>query len=77
MSRSDHQWRNLRRRNAMTDEIKALGRKGFKLEWITPYQCRINGVLDLFPTNWRYHNIKTGKRGGFEDVLAIVKAEFV
>lgn len=71
--RSDHQWRNVRRRNAMTTEIKALARKGFKLKWLTPYQCRINESLDLFPTNYLFHNLKTGERGSFLDPSSLVK----
>lgn len=60
----------------MSDEINALKKKGYKIEWITPYQCRVNGVLDLFPTNWRYHNIKTSKRGIFDKALSIVEEVF-
>lgn len=30
---------------------------------LTEYHYRINNRLDLFPTNCRYHDIKTGKRG--------------
>lgn len=26
-------------------------------------QFRIDDVLDLYPTNYRFHNLKTGKRG--------------
>lgn len=65
--RSDHQWRNLRRRNAMSGAIKDAAKGGFKLVWLTPFQVRVNGVLDLYPTNWKFHNLKTGERGYFED----------
>lgn len=48
---------------ARVKEIWALLKKGHKVSQLTPYQFRINGVLDLFPVHCRYRNIKTNKRG--------------
>lgn len=75
--KSDHQWRNHRRRNAVKPEINALRIRGFNLRWITPWQCRVNESLDLFLTNWRFHNIKTNDRGSFtkDNILALVRGE--
>lgn len=46
-------------------EIEDLSRPGYKVRKLTDYQFRVNGVLDLFPIHRRYHNIKTGRRGGY------------
>lgn len=37
----------------------------FTVKKITPYQYRINGVLDLFPTNDKYHHITKNERGTY------------
>lgn len=31
----------------------------------TPYHFRVADVLDLHPTNYRFHNLRTGKRGSY------------
>jgi hypothetical protein len=43
---------------------KFCSENGLKIEWLNDnYQLRIDGVLDIYPTNGRYHIIKTGERG--------------
>lgn len=73
--KSNHQWRNLRRRSEMQKKIDELEGKGFTLEWITPYQCRVNHVLDLYPTNRKFHNLMTGERGMFADAYDCMVAQ--
>lgn len=46
--------------------LPELARAGYTVRKITPYQFRIDDRLDVYPTNARWHDIKTGKRGGFE-----------
>lgn len=53
------------RRNDNLPEILHLRKSGYKVEPLTGYQFRINSRLDVFPTNQRFHNIKTGKRGSY------------
>lgn len=43
--------------------IKKLTARGYIVKKLSDYQFRINGVLDLYPVNMRYHNIKTQERG--------------
>lgn len=50
------------RRKSYLPELEELG---YTVERKTEYQFRINGVLDIYPTNAKFHNIKTGKRGSF------------
>lgn len=45
----------------------------YQVKKLTPYQYRINGVLDLYPIHRNYHNIKTNKRGTYKTALGIVK----
>lgn len=45
------------------EKILKLRNFGKKVTELTPYQFRINGIIDLYPVHGRFHNIKTGKRG--------------
>lgn len=61
-------------RDSATTEILALTKKGLRIEMLTPYQYRINGVLDLYPTNRKYHHIRFNRRGIFSgDIERFVK----
>ncbi len=44
-------------------KILALQQKGRIVKKVSDYQFRIDGILDLFPVNMRFHNIKTNERG--------------
>ena len=69
-----HQWKNRRVRNKVKEEINSL-RVSHEMEWLTPYQCRVEGILDLYPTNRKFHNLITGHRGIFADVLECIENE--
>lgn len=45
--------------------IPELDGAGYSVKQLTPYQYRINGFLDVYPVNARFHDIRTGKRGSF------------
>lgn len=64
------------RRDKATEEIIQLKEKGYLVISLTPYQFRINGILDLYPTNHRYHHIPTDKRGSYDKPEEIVKKLF-
>lgn len=50
-------------------ELKRLSDKGYDVQNLNKgYQFRINNRLDVYPTNKRYHDIKTGKRGGYSTI---------
>jgi hypothetical protein len=38
------------------------------------FHLRINDQLDVYPSNKRWHQLDTGDRGGYENMLALVKA---
>lgn len=46
-------------------EIEALHKRGYQVEKKTPYQFRIECVLDLYPKRKRYHNIANQERGEY------------
>ena len=60
--------RDVRRRHT-TPKIKALRGDGFEVKELTEYHYRINGVLDLFPTSNKWHDLTTGKRGRARDLV--------
>lgn len=69
------QFRKMRVRNKTSDKINALMEKGYSVVWITPYQCRVNEMVDLYPTNSKFHNLVTGGRGLFADPCECAIAE--
>lgn len=46
-------------------EVEALHRKGYQIEQLTPYQFRVECVLDLYPRRRRFHNIANQARGEY------------
>lgn len=59
-----------------TAQLLTLRNEGFEIEQKSPYQFRVNGVLDVWLTHNRYHDIKANKRGGFPDVAVFVRRFF-
>ncbi len=41
--------------------------EGYEFEELNPYQFRINDQIDLYPTNSKYHVLKTNKRGYYTE----------
>lgn len=70
----EQQERRDKRRSARSLEISQLQQDGFKVQRITPYQFRVNGRLDLYPVNNRFHDIKTGRRGRAGDLAAFARS---
>lgn len=44
--------------------INSLRELGYTVKELTEFQFRINDTVDLYPIHNRWHDIKTGKRGG-------------
>ena len=72
-SRAAQQERRRKRLPLRVAELMELRKAGFTIEQKTPYQFRVNGVLDIYPIHNRYHDLKTGERGGFGDVREFVR----
>lgn len=64
-----------RRRNRLPErqrEIEALAPQ-HQVEKLTPYQYRIDGVIDLYPIHRRWHWLETNKRGSYRSISEIIK----
>jgi hypothetical protein len=53
-------------------EIESLSDLGYVVEKKTDFHYRINGTIDLWPIHNRWHNIKTGKRGGAKNLKEFI-----
>jgi hypothetical protein len=80
MEDSSDLWREYRRAQQQrrtdrlpkrTAEILALRGKGVNVVQLTPYQFRLDGVIDLYPIHRRFHHLKTGQRGHYRTALAV------
>ena len=40
----------------------------YEVKYLTDYQWRINGEIDLYPVNRRFHILATNKRGDYSDM---------
>jgi hypothetical protein len=63
-----------KRRDKFFETIKEFERLGFEIRRLTPFQYRINECLDIYPSNKRYHDLKTGQRG---DIRGISYGDFL
>ena len=63
--KSEQKERRQKRLPIATEEIMNLESHGFIVKEKTPYQFRINDVVDVYPTHRRFHVIKSGKRGNY------------
>lgn len=61
------------RRSAEWEVFQRIATAGYVVVKMTEYHYRINGRLDLYPTNRRFHDLKDGERGSYRDALLIVK----
>jgi hypothetical protein len=57
-------------------EILALESRGYRVEQLTLYHFRINDCLDIYPIHFRYHDIKTGRRGTIRNLNHFVDTFF-
>lgn len=61
------------RRESETLQIKELEAVGIQVRQISEYQFRFWGHLDIYPTNKRWHDIKTSKRGGYSELYSLLE----
>lgn len=64
--REVRQKRKAAQRPQRIQEILDLEKKGYKVKEMTPYQFRINGQVDIYPTNAKYHIFKGNYRGHYK-----------
>lgn len=47
--------------------------KIYQIKILTPYQFRFNNEIDIYPTNQKYHILKSGKRGEYRNLEKFLK----
>jgi hypothetical protein len=45
----------------------------YQVEPLTEYQYRINGIIDIYPVNKRWHDIRSGERGNYEELVTFIQ----
>jgi hypothetical protein len=66
------------RRFEQIPDLLNLADQGFDIRVVNEdgYQFRVNGRLDIYPTNKRWHDIKENKRGGYESLTEFIPRFF-
>lgn len=72
--REEQQQRRAERLPIRQLEIRALS-PDYEVIELTPYQFRINRMIDLYPIHRNWHNLKTQKRGTYKTAIEIVKKQ--
>ena len=73
--RQQKEKRDLRIWPMIENKLKLVSKK-HNVRKLTQYQYRINGTLDIYPQNKRYHDIKNNKRGDYKDMIKFVNKFF-
>jgi len=62
----------------MHTDIEALQALGYEVKEFTPTHFRINDKLDIWPTTKfkKYHQVVSGERGGYEDIVELAERIF-
>jgi hypothetical protein len=47
----------------------------YTVKYLTEYQWRINGTIDLYVVNRRYHDLKSNKRGSYQDMFSFLATQ--
>jgi hypothetical protein len=58
------------------NDMKRRLEENYEVQYLTDYQWRINGTIDIYPTNRRYHNLKTQERGDYRDMHSFLRKQF-
>jgi len=52
-----------------------LTKLGYEIKALSDYQFRVNGILDIYITNHRYHDLRNNERGDYESLTSFVKSK--
>jgi hypothetical protein len=55
------------------EKLDILAAYDYQVEPLTLYQYRINGVLDIYPVNKRWHDMRTGQRGEYNELIEFIQ----
>lgn len=55
------------------DLAKFANDTGSEVRWFTQYQARIDGLVDIYPTNGRFHVLSSGFWGSYHTIKDLYK----
>lgn len=56
------------------EKLDILAAYDYKVEPLTDYQFRINGVIDLYPVNKKWHDLRSGRRGTYKELVSFIQS---
>src|SRR4051812_46337259 len=62
-----------RLRAAIFEKLAILAARDFQVEALSAYQYRINRIIDISPVNRRWHDIRTGERGTYQELVSFIQ----
>jgi hypothetical protein len=54
------------------EKLDILAAYDYRVQSLTQYQYRINGVIDIYPVNKRWHDLRSGQRGNYNDLVNFI-----
>ena len=57
------------------EKLEVLIAYDYQVQRLTQYQYRINGILDIYPVNKRWHDLRNGDRGSYDEMLKFVQSK--
>lgn len=74
-SKQEHaEWRD-RIEVIVRHKLNTLIAKGHRVQFLTPWQVRVDGRFDLFWQSKRYHDIKENRRGEYFDIISFIESK--
>jgi hypothetical protein len=59
----------------ISEKLEVLVAYDYQVQMLTQYQYRINGVLDIYPVNKRWHDLRSGERGTYSEMIKFVQSK--
>jgi hypothetical protein len=57
------------------EKLEVLIAYDYQVQRLTQYQYRINGILDIYPVNKRWHDLRSGDRGDYKELVSFVQSK--
>ena len=60
---------------AIREKIDILIAHDHQITFFTDYQFRVDGGIDIYPVNRRWHDLRNGKRGTYKDIVSFIQSQ--
>src|SRR5205807_4294702 len=57
------------------EKLEILVALDYHVKPLTEYQYRINGVIDIYPVNKKWHDLRNSERGEYQELVSLVKSK--